>query len=250
MKLSKTNRIRSTNFKNAWYEAIKFVLLDGIEFTFGTPGEGKVAFDSVQEIILTGHALRQIEDHVVHPQYKFGGKRLEEYCKEFTSEFLREYNNKTRECDRFDYMYYERLTRHSGIDDGIYDCETDQLEIMNERLGDQLDSEIASNFCQAITWEVGRDGTYAYSSPCLQRIWMRWYEPNIVDVHLSWRSRDLYGAWPSNIVAITEMLNREVIKPNKCEIGRIIDYSDSLHIYDYNLEEAKLVKEVPEFHGV
>jgi thymidylate synthase len=84
----------------------------------------------------------------------------------------------------------------------------------------------------------------------LQRIWLRWYEPNIVDVHYSWRSRDLYGAWPSNIVALTEMLNIEVIKPNNCIIGRIIDYSDSLHIYDYDLEEARKVKEIPEFHGV
>jgi thymidylate synthase len=235
MKLSKTNRIRSKNFQNAWWEAIQFVLSDGIEFLFGTPGEGKLAFDSVQEIILTGHALKQIEDHIVHPQYKFGGKRLEEYCKEFTNEFLEEYSKK-QEKEKFDYLYYERLTN--------------QLETMKELLNYQIDTEVASNFCQAITWEAGNDGTYDKSSPCLQRIWMRWYEPNIVDVHYSWRSRDLFGAWPSNIIALTEMLNREIVRPNDCIIGRIIDYNDSLHIYNYNLEEAKLVKEILEFHGV
>ena len=175
MKLSKTNRIRSTNFKNAWYEAIKFVLLDGVKLTFGSRNEPKKCLDSVQEIILTRHALRQIEDHVVHPQYKFGGKRLEEYCKEFTDTFLEDYTEK-RENEKFDYLYYERLTR-----------KPDQIYEMYVGLEYQIDSKIASNFCQATPWEIRKDGTYKKSSPCLQRIWLRWYEPNIIDVHLSWR---------------------------------------------------------------
>jgi thymidylate synthase len=237
MKLSKTNRVRSTNFQNAWYEAIKFVLSDGIDLCFGSQSEPKHCKDTIQEIILTGHALRQIEDHIVHPQYKFGGNLLEEYCKELTIEFLGEYT-KRQEAQKFDYLYYERLTRY------------DQLGEMFDLLDSQINSKIKSNFCQAITWDQEIDGTYDTASPCLQRIWIRWYEPNIVDIHYSWRSRDLYGAWPSNIVALTEMLNREVIAPNSCKIGRIIDYSDSLHIYDYDLEEAKKVKEIPEFHGV
>jgi len=247
MKLSKTNRVRSTNLQNAWYEAIKFVLSDGIDLCFGSPSEPKHCKDTIQEVILTGHALRQIEDHIVHPQYKFGGNLLEEYCKEFTREFLTEYYKKEIN-ERFDYLYYDRLTEYAGVSD--HEGPINQLHNMKELLKSQIDSEMASNFCQAITWEAERDGTYDTTSPCLQRIWMRWYKPNIIDVHYSWRSRDLYGAWPSNIVALTEMLNREVIAPNSCIIGRIIDYSDSLHIYDYDLKEARKVKEIPEFHGV
>ena len=41
------------------------------------------------------------------------------------------------------------------------------------------------------------------------------------------------------------MLNREVIKPNNCQIVRIIDFSDSLHIYKTNFEEARKVKLIP-----
>jgi thymidylate synthase len=250
IKLSQTNTIASQSFHNAWTAAIEFVLTHGTELIFGTPGEGKKAKDSCQKIILRGDAIGQIERHETHPQYKFGGKRLEEYCKEFTSEFLSEYNNKTKESERFDYLYYERLKQYRGLSDFEQNGTLNQLEAMSDLLKSQMDSKTASNFNQAITWEAERDGMYNTSSPCLQRIWLRWYEQNIVDVHLSWRSRDLFGAWQSNLVAIVEMLNREVIKPNRCQIARIIDDNDSLHIYDYDLNEARRVERVPTFHGV
>lgn len=250
LELSPINTIESQDFNSAWVNAIKFVLDHGTEIIFGTPGEGKFAKDSCQKIILTNGAIGQIEAHKTHQQYPFGGKKLEEYCKEFTDQFLCEYNNKTRESERFDYLYYERLKQYRGVSDLEYEGTLDQLRTMKELLMSQRDSEMASNFCQAITWEAERDGTYATSSPCLQRIWIRWYEPNYVDIHLSWRSRDLFGAWQANIIAIVEMLNREVIKPNGCRIARIVDDNDSLHIYDYNLEEARKIEKIPTFHGV
>jgi thymidylate synthase len=66
-----------------------------------------------------------------------------------------------------------------------------------------------------------------------------------VDVHFTWRSRDLFTAWQSNIICLTEMLNREVVKPNNCRIVRIIDYSDSLHLYARDIADAKKVSLVP-----
>ena len=65
-----------------------------------------------------------------------------------------------------------------------------------------------------------------------------------VDVHLTWRSRDLYTAWRANIVAIIDMLNRAVIRPNNCRIVRLIDYANSLHIYEDDTG-AEQVKPLP-----
>ncbi len=39
-------------------------------------------------------------------------------------------------------------------------------------------------------------------------------------------------------------MNREVIRPNNCRIVRLIDYADSLHIYESD-KEAERVKPLP-----
>ncbi|RLG22651.1 hypothetical protein DRN77_05805 [Methanosarcinales archaeon] len=79
----------------------------------------------------------------------------------------------------------------------------------------------------------------------MQRIVIRYLGGDDADVHLTWRSRDLYTAWQVNIIAIIDMLNREVIRPNGCRIVKIVDYSDSLHIYESD-REAERVKLLPE----
>ena len=72
-------------------------------------------------------------------------------------------------------------------------------------------------------------------------MWIRYLGDHEVDVHFEYRSRDLWGAFPANLCALVEMLYREVLTPNKCEIKRIVDYSDSLHIYENDLDAARKV---------
>jgi thymidylate synthase len=119
----------------------------------------------------------------------------------------------------------------------------DQIRRLRERLALQMEAGITSNRDQAITWQSKIDLGNA-SPPCLQRIQIRYLGDYNVDVHLTWRSRDLYTAWQANIVAIIDMLNREVIRPNNCRIVRLIDYADSLHIYESD-KEAEQVKPMP-----
>ena len=83
------------------------------------------------------------------------------------------------------------------------------------------------------------------SPPCLQRIWIRYSGEYTVDVHFSWRSRDLFGAFQSNIIALVNMLNQGVISPNNCKIKRIIDDNDSLHIYQRDWDDARKVEYLP-----
>lgn len=220
------NTIRSSNFHAAWVDAIRFVLDHGTEITFGS--ERKRALDSTQLIILEGNAIEQIRRRETHPLFPFRGEALRSYCSEFTREFLDDY----AACDstsRFDYTYLERFL-HS----------TDQLRYMRENLHAQVETGVLSNTCQAVTW-IPEIDCLSRAAPCLQRIWLRLSGDRTVDMHLSWRSRDLYGAWQANLIALTYMIEREVLQPCRCTLSSIVDFSDSLHIYMSDLDAAQRV---------
>jgi len=232
------NLIEERNFHNAWAKAIHAVLRKGADLVIGGGDERKPIKDSCMLISMTGNAIKQIEARELHPQFPF--RRVEEYCNEFTRPFLAEYSSKPVN-ERFSYLYFERLAQYEAAPGSN---SSDQIKILKDALADQIKENMTSNRFQAITWYVPSDIQQS-SPPCLQRIQIRYIPENKVDVHLTWRSRDLFTAWQPNIVCITEMLNREVITPNNCRIVRIIDYSDSLHIYARDLEDAKKVKFVP-----
>lgn len=230
--------IEERNFHNAWAKAILAVLSKGTDLVIGGGEERKPIKDSCMLISLTGNAIKQIEARELHPQYPF--RRIEEYCHEYTRTFLESYRSKAAN-ERFSYLYFERLARYEPP---FSAHPSDQIALLRDALSDQMKEDITSNRAQAITWYVPLDIARS-SPPCLQRIQIRYIPKNMVDVHLTWRSRDLFTAWQSNIICIVEMLNREIIKPNNCRIVRIIDYSDSLHLYKRDVEDAKKVKLVP-----
>jgi thymidylate synthase len=82
-------------------------------------------------------------------------------------------------------------------------------------------------------------------------IQVRYVGEQKVDVHWHFRSRDLISAWQANVIALTECINREVVWPNNCRLARIIDYSDSLHLYN-NMQnvvnEVELVPDISFYH--
>ena len=231
MKLPPAILISETNFHNAWARAVRHVLRDGKRMTIGDPSEPKPIKDACVLFELTGDAIGQIESHELHPQFPF--RHIDHYCHEFTREYLSEYVEKP-EQERFSYLYFERLAMYEDLD---------QIRRLRKCLALQKKAGITSNRDQAITWQVKNDLGSA-SPPCLQRIVIRYLGEDSVDVHLTWRSRDLYTAWQANIVAIIDMLNREVIRQNNCRIVRLIDYSDSLHIYKSD-KDAERVKPLP-----
>ncbi len=231
VKLSPTILIQEDDFHNAWARAVQAVLRDGRKITFGDVSEPKHARDVCAIFELTDGAIQQIEDRELHPQFPF--QHIDPYCEEFTREYLSQYIEKP-DRERFSYLYFERLAMYGDFD---------QMVRLRKCLATQIDTGIGSNRDQAITWQAKTDLGSA-SPPCLQRIWIRHLDDQGVEVHLTWRSRDLYTAWQVNIVAIIDMLNREVIRPNNCRIVKLVDYVDSLHIYESD-KEAERVKPLP-----
>jgi len=234
MKLPPTILVQEDDFHNAWARAVRYVLRDGRKITIGDASEPKPIRDACVLFELTGDAIRQIEDRELHPQFPF--QHIDPYCEEFTREYLTQYVEKP-EQERFSYLYFERLVVYG-------DGDLDQIVPLRECLATQIDTGIASNRDQVITWQADADLGSA-SPPCLQRIWIRYLGDQSVEVHLTWRSRDLYTAWQANIVAIIDMLNREVIHPNNCRIVKLTDYADSLHIYESDSDGARRVKLLP-----
>lgn len=103
-----------------------------------------------------------------------------------------------------------------------------------------------------MTWVVERDLFVEEDQPCFQRVQFFAYSFPIIEgdtiipgkgeVHVSWRSRDLYAAWNSNLVALTLFFKKEVFEPNNIKIIRCVDFCNSLHIYQGDWDAAEKVK--------
>jgi hypothetical protein len=63
----------------------------------------------------------------------------------------------------------------------------------------------------------------------------------IANLSTAWRSRDLYKAWPDNVIAITFLQGwmakqLEARMGRKVRVGSYADYSFSMHIYGQDVE--------------
>ena len=230
MRLHRENRMNnlvnifmfeSNNFNHAWEQAIRNVILNPRQITFGDKRDKKKALDSIQTIVLGYNAIKQIRARKIHPKFPF--KAIDKYCEEFTDKFLEEYRKRPAD-EQFSYLYYDRIVH--------------QIPRAKKNLQEQISIDVRSNRNQMTTWKTCLD-PLSNASPCMQRIWIRHEGDNEVSVHIHWRSRDLFGAWQANLIAIVNMLYREILIPNDCEISRLIDFNDSLHIYETDIEAAK-----------
>ena len=245
--------VRSDDFGVAELQAIYNVVNFGKDITFGSEKEPKQARDSVHTIILTGNAIRQIEkgylSELTQGEFNLGPKASQKYMDEWNRDWFSEYDKLPLDSkQRFDYTYIERLLVNHG----------DQLEELRNELKELIEKAekaeakgkevIVSNRHQVITWDPKIDmGSDA--PPCFQRAWIRYYHPYMIDIHFSWRSRDLRNAWKYNLIGAIAGFNKEIFFPNKCKIVRIIDQIDSLHIMHGVLGTAqKLLLEAQNKH--
>ncbi len=84
--------------------------------------------------------------------------------------------------------------------------------------------------------------------PCLREIQLRAVAIDnndlVLNMNTTWRSRDLYKAWPDNVIGITFLqghLARLIEKKSgrKTGVGSYADYSSSLHIYGSYFNEIE-----------
>ena len=129
------------------------------------------------------------------------------------------------------YTYHDRLFKYKPDKENPL-IEINQIEKIIEKLRDSPYSRRA----QGITWFVDRDWE-TDSPPCLQRVWCRIFSGKLV-METTWRSRDLFHAWGSNALALTE-LQKVMADKLEVEVGQYVDFSNSLHIYEKDYKEVQ-----------
>jgi thymidylate synthase len=136
------------------------------------------------------------------------------------------------EATQWPYCYHQRLAAYPRSDGSTID----QLEILLEKIA----KDPISRRAVATTRVPEIDLFMAADMPCLSEIQLRAIEDGqgrmVLNLHAVWRSRDLYKAWPDNLIGITnlqarlaarlaEKTGREVL------VGPYSETSGSLHIY-------------------
>jgi len=213
----------------AWGKLIKKVLREGMILPTDYGPQSKDVC-SVTTIYYPMYSL------LLHPQFPTKEKHLVEYIKQFE----RGYDWKKQ---GFTYTYVDRITRYPygepPMGDKEYDYHMDQIQYLKVNL-----SHVGSRRAQVITWYPPED-CIGDEQPCLQRIWMRTLGDGRVEMHCMWRSRDLFAAWNSNYIALLGMIQREILIPMDLELVKLVDFCNSLHIYEADWDIAGTVQLIP-----
>jgi len=220
--------IKSDNFPEAWEKLVRRCMRSGVVINFGGTEEEKIAKDISSITILEGAAISQVLNEELPEGVSFKGKAVSRYKKEYTRKFANEQKN----------LPVDDIGKHPYTYIGRFIFPIDQLEVVRKGIEFQQKTGIQSNRTQMITWDTSKDSFTSASPPCLQRVWIRWYPGDVLDVQFDWRSRDLYDAWTSNLIGLIWMVNEYIAIPNNCTIGRIVDKCNSLHVYKYNWGKA------------
>ncbi len=130
------------------------------------------------------------------------------------------------------YTYHQRLCAHPDLTGGT----VDQLALAVERVARTPYTRRAV----ATTAVPNLDPFLREDVPCLREIQLRCpvdaHGDLVLNMNTCWRSRDLYKAWPDNVLALT-FLQRCLAQQIAGKAGRPVrvgsyaDYTTSLHIY-------------------
>ena len=221
MKYPPTNLINAVGLADAWAQAVNFVMKNGMVI--------KTEYGPMSRDICSVIEIREpYAEPMLHPQ--FPTKEL--HVKEYLKQWERDYDWKKQ---GFEYNYMDRLINYPSRGKDV-----DQLKAIRDLLPKGV-----SRRRQAITWIPERDLFVTEDQPCLQRLWVRALGEGNAEMHCMWRSRDLFAAWNSNMVGLLTMIKREVLEPNKLALVKVVDFCNSLHIYEADWEAASLVKPLP-----
>ena len=223
--------LESKDFANSWELAVKFCMKNGYVDSTDTGLKSK---DMCSRITLTGKAINQIKSRQLHNKFPTKEQHLTEYVKQFTSDF---------DASVFEYTYFDRLVNYPVTERYYAEFSNSYINQL-ENISHELRQGSRRN--QALTWIPSEDQR-SVEPPCLQRIWIRVLEEpdyefgikkkGMVEAHLSWRSRDLFSAWMSNLVAVIFMVYNQILKDDY-EIVKLVDSVNAAHIQEADWKQA------------
>lgn len=137
------------------------------------------------------------------------------------------------------YTYHQRLFAHPDLDGSI----VDQVELAIDRVARTPHTRRAV----ATTSVPNLDPFLKEDVPCLREVQLRCPEDEqgnlALNVSTAWRSRDLFKAWPDNVVGLTflfQIIAQRIAEKAKrpVRLGSYADYSFSLHIYGQDFKQV------------
>ncbi len=138
-------------------------------------------------------------------------------------------NHLIRKTKSYPYTYHDRLTNFPNPDG----TRIDQIERLINDL--RIDKE-NTNRHQAIT-SIPLIDLESNDPPCLQRVWCKLIDGRLV-MHTTWRSRDGFGAWHMNALAMTE-LQKRIANEIGSPVGCYVEFNDSVHLYENKWEQVR-----------
>lgn len=240
MRSLKTVLVKGDDVIEVWLRLLKYCVQNKSEASFGDENNPKrIGAEICSRVVLEENAVNQLIDGAAlgdDLRLPFRRGAIQKYIDEYTLEYIEEQAQlPTGHNQKFTYTYYDRFRRYPVGTEKI-----DQVSILRENIGRQIKSEIFSNRHQMITW-IPEIDIMSSEPPCLQRVWMSRVDTRSVEAHLDWRSRDGYGAWHVNLIAIISMLYRDIALPNGVRITRVIDSCDSFHVYAGDLQKVESI---------
>ena len=172
--------------------------------------------------------------------YPMKDTALYDYVTSLDNNEIRENKDSQTGKDKFTYTYPNRIFKMTDRDS---DFMVNQFALMIDRLTEDFGGSSGSNRAVANIYSGTKDCDMK-DIPCLQ-ILQATIRDNKLILHCFFRSNDLYGAFPSNML----FLNYLGLKLVDClknyypllEFKGISYNSSSLHIYEHDLEAAKKV---------
>ncbi len=214
--------IEAPTLATAWQSLVKITMRDGVILPteYGPRSRDVCAVTTI---------TFPYAEPALHPDFPTGELHLAEYVKQFDRDY-------DWEKQGFKYTYMDRLTKYPSLLER--DNDIDQFKELRNQL-----SKSITRRAQIITWVPDLDQADD-EPPCLQRIWMRRLNATDVEMHCDWRSRDLFTAWNSNYIAILYMIKKEILDPLGLKMVKLVDFCDSLHIYEAFWDDANKIRMV------
>lgn len=269
-----TKHITATGFADAYYKLVSTCLKEGAikKRFYGKPV-------NTYDIVSLTEINKPLLEPMLHPNFPTKELHLKEYEKQWDRDY--DWKKQGFEYNYMDRLINYPIVHNSNEDFVNFKEESeneyyhkaseihnywfiDQLKVIRENIAKRIEKGgdcLVSNRDQVITWIPDRDMFVSEDQPCMQRIQFFIYEYPILgkehsqskiklykkgkaEFHVSWRSRDGYAAWNSNMIGLTKILNKEIFEPNDLELIRVVDFCNSFHIYEGDWEEATKVKPV------
>jgi thymidylate synthase len=147
--------------------------------------------------------------------------------------YLREYKKEFRETPTdlgFSYTYGNRIHK--------YPCMAQEPGFTHLFRLNQVDAIVNalkkgtndSRRLQVITW-IPRVDQFSDEPPCLQRLHF-YPHANKLDVNVSYRSQDIFGALEANLIGIASLVEEEILNVTPYKLGAYRLYCDNSHVYE------------------